>query len=290
MKVLVTGHTGFIGSNFFNYIKNQSGVKAIGYSTSMGQNIFNMEQLKPYVRDCDVVYHFAAYAKPGESITHPVKAIDTNISGCLNVLEACREFDTSLVYPSSCEIYGNSDKPISEDFPISPTNPYAASKVAADRICYSYFVSYGLDVKMVRLFNPYGPNQQLNKIMPSLYFQAVKNKPLTVFGEGKDTRDYVFADDIVCGLWEAVSLPAGEAVNLATARETTNLEIAELILELTGSKSKIKFVDYPKEFGNILNQVGSFEKAEKLLGWTAKVSLKDGMKRTIDWLETVKKR
>ena len=289
MKILVTGHTGFIGSNFYNYVKDKKDVEAIGYSKSTGQDIFDTYQLKKFVKDCDLVYHFAAYAKPGESIIHPVKAIDINIKGFLNVIEACREYDTPMVYPSSCELYGNSDKPIKEDFPINPTNPYAASKVAADRICYSYFVSYGLDVKMVRLFNPYGPNQQLNKIMPSLYFQAAAGKPLTVFGKGKDTRDYVFIGDIVRGMWDARDLASGEAVNFATGRETTNLEIAEMIVEYTGSKSEIKFVPYPKEFGNILNQVGSYDKAKKMLKWEPEIKLEDGIKKTIKWLETVKR-
>lgn len=290
MRILVTGHTGFIGSNMYRFLEKIDAVESMGYSKSTGYDIFDLDQLKKYVKDCDIVYHFAAYAKPGESIINPVKAIDTNLRGCLNVLEACREYNIPLVYPSSCEIYGNSEKPIREDFPINPTNPYAASKAAADRVCYSYFVSYGMDIKIVRLFNPYGPNQQLNKIMPSFYFQAVKNKPLTVFGKGEDTRDYVFVEDIVKGLWDARKLPGGEAINLATGRETTNLEIAGLLLELTGSKSEISFVDYPKMFGNIKNQVGSYEKAREMLGWKPEVSLEEGMKRTIKWLENVKKR
>jgi nucleoside-diphosphate-sugar epimerase len=290
MKVLVTGHTGFIGSNMYRFLERIKSVELVGYSDDTGQDIFDLNQLKKSVKDCDFVYHFAAYAKPGESIIKPVKAIEINVKGCLNVLEACRAHNIPLVYPSSCEIYGNSKKPIKEDFPINPTNPYAASKVAADRICYSYHVSYGLDVKLVRLFNPYGPRQQLNKIMPAMYSQAIKGKPLTVFGKGKDTRDYVFIDDIVQGLWGARKLAGGEAINLATGRETTNVKIAKLLLELTDSKSKISFVPYPKMFGNIKNQVGSYEKAKKMLGWKPKVNLEEGMKRTIKWLESIEKR
>ena len=287
MRVLVTGHTGFIGSNMYNFLENISSVEPIGYSSSTGQDIFDLNQLKKYVKDCDVVYHFAAYAKPGESITHPVKAIETNIKGCLNILEACREYNVPLVYPSSCEIYGNSKGIIREESPINPTNPYAASKTAADRICFSYHVSYDLDVKLVRLFNPYGPHQQLNKIIPSFYFQLVENKPLTVFGKGEDTRDYVFVEDIVRGLWLSRKLPAGEAINLATGIKTTNLEVAKMLLDLTGSESEITFVKYPKEFGNIKNQVGSAEKAKKLLGWKANVNLMEGVKKTTNWLKTL---
>ena len=287
MKVLITGHTGFIGNNMFNFLKRKKSVKPVGYSRSTGQDIFNLNQLRKFVKKCDIVYHFAAYAKPGESITNPVKAIDINVRGCLNILEVCRKFDTPLIYPSSCEIYGDSDKPIKEDFSTRPPNPYAASKAAADRICFSYFKSYDLGVKIVRLFNPYGPDQQLNKIMPTFYFQAMENKPITVYGKGKDTRDYVFIDDIVRGLWLARELPAGEAVNLATGRETTNLDLAKLILKVTKSDSKITFVKYPKEFGNIKNQVGCYDKARKVLGWSPKVGLEEGVKKTITWLKVL---
>ena len=290
MKVLVTGHTGFIGSNMLNFLKSKRSIEPVGYSRSTGQDIFNLKNLRKFVRKCDLIYHFAAYAKPGESIIAPVRAIETNVRGCLNILEACREFHIPLIYPSSCEIYGDSDKPIREGFPIKPPNPYAASKAAADRICFSYYKSYGLDVKIVRLFNPYGPHQQLNKIIPIFYFQAIENKPITVFGEGKDTRDYVFIDDIVQGLWLARKLPAGEAVNLATGRKTTNLDLAKLMLRLTKSDSGISFTEYPKEFGNIKNQVGCYAKAKKVIGWSPKVKLEEGVRKTMRWLKKGKEK
>jgi len=288
MRVLVTGHTGFIGSNMFRFLESV-GVEPVGYSRSTGQDIFDMEQLRAAVRGCDLVYHFAAYAKPAESVLNPVEAIEVNMKGTLNVLEACRAEGVPLVYPSSCEIYGDSDVPIREEFPINPPNPYAASKAAADRICYTYFKSYGMDVKVVRLFNPYGPNQQLNKIIPTFYFQAVRNEPITVFGDGSDTRDYVYVEDIVRGLWMARRLPPGEVVNLATGVATTNLEMAKLIIELTGSESEVRFVDYPEIFGNIRRQTGSYEKAERMLGWKPEVGLRDGVERTLRWLEGVRR-
>jgi nucleoside-diphosphate-sugar epimerase len=283
MKVLITGDSGFIGSNLSNYLSSL-GIEVRGFSTSKGYDIFNSEQLDHFVKQVDLVYHCAAYAKPGESITYPVKAIDINVRGILSILEACRKYDIPLIYPSSCEIYGNGIGPLSEESPIYPTNPYAASKVAADRICYSYHVSYGMDIKNVRLFNPYGPKQQLNKIIPTMYFQAIMDKDITVFGAGKDTRDYVYISDIVNGLWLANDLPKGETINLATGQETSNLDMAQKIIRITESKSKIVFVDYPKEFGNIKNQVGTYKKAESLIGWSPKINLDEGIKKTIEWL------
>lgn len=289
MSVLVTGDTGFVGSNMVEFLKSESGEEIIGYSTADKRDIFDLNQLKCFVKEVDLVYHFAAYARPGESILYPEKAIETNLKGCLNILNACRKYNTPLVYPSSCEIYGNSIKPLKESSPLNPLNPYAASKAAADRICYSYHVSYDMDIKIVRLFNPYGPKQQLNKIIPTMYFQAINNKDITVFGNGEDTRDYVYIDDIVRGLWLAKDLPSGCAVNLATSKATTNIEIANMILNCISSNSKIAYVDYPEQFGNIKNQVGSFENAKRLLNWYPEVRLEEGIIKTIKWLETIGK-
>lgn len=286
-KILVTGHTGFIGKNMLVYIR-EIGEDPTGYSSTTGQDIFDIDMLDRFVKNVDLVYHFAAYAKPGESKQNPVYAIETNVKGCLNVLEACRKYDVPLIYASSCEVYGDSKVPITEEFELKPPNPYAASKVAADRICYAYHKCYGMDVKIVRLFNPYGPYQQLNKIIPMFYNQAEKGEDITVYGEGSDMRDYVYIDDIVRGLWKAKDLPAGEAMNVATAISTETWEIAELIANLVGSSSNVEFVDYPSEHGGIRNQVGSYEKAKKL-GWKPEVPLREGIKRTIRWLENAKR-
>jgi nucleoside-diphosphate-sugar epimerase len=285
--ILVTGHTGFIGSNMLAYLR-EIGEDPIGYSTTTGRDIFNTEMLDSFVEAVDLVYHFAAYAKPGESKQKPVYAIETNVKGCLNVLDACHRYSVPLIYASSCEIYGDSEVAITEEFELKPPNPYAASKAAADRICYAYHACYDMDIKIVRLFNPYGPYQQLNKIIPVFYNQAKKGEDITVYGDGKDTRDYVYIDDIVRGLWSARALQAGEAMNLATGRETTTLEIAQRIIYLMDSDSNVKFMDYPLEHGNIKNQVGSYDKARNV-GWKPMFSLREGIERTIRWLENDKR-
>jgi len=283
----MTGDTGFIGSNMKDFILKEN-VEVIGYSRGKGFDIMNRDQLRRSAKGCDLVYHFAAEAKPGESVLNPVQTIEVNLRGSLNVIEVCRELEVPLIYPSSCEIYGDSKVPIREDFPFNPTNPYAASKAAIDRFCYTYYKCYGLNVKIVRLFNPYGPRQQLNKIMPTFYFKAVKGEPILVYGDGTDTRDYVYIRDIVRGLWMARNLPAGETINLATGKATTNLEVADIIRELTQSNSKIVFVDYPKVFGGIKNQIGSYAKAKKLIGWEPRTSLREGIRETVRWLKEVK--
>jgi len=286
LKVLITGDTGFIGSNMKNFL-SKVGVEVVGYSHRNGFDILDIDQLRKVAKSCDIIYHFAAEAKPGESVFNPVHTIEVNLKGSLNVLEVCRELGIPLVYPSSCEIYGDSTVPIKEEFPLKPSNPYAASKTVIDRICYMYHACYNVNVKIVRLFNPYGPHQQLNKIMPTFYFQAVKNAPITIYGDGTDTRDYVYIGDVIKGLWLARGLPAGETINLSTGKATTNLQIAELIKKIIGSNSQIVFVGYPKAFGGIKHQIGSCEKARKMLDWKPSVSLEEGIKTTITWLEGV---
>jgi nucleoside-diphosphate-sugar epimerase len=286
LKVLITGDTGFIGSNLKKRLSRES-LEIIGFSRRRELDVLNYEQVTSWTEGVDLVYHLAAYARPAESVVNPIEAIETNIKGTVNVLEACRKNNFTLIYPSTCEIYGDSKVPISEDHPIYPPNPYASSKAACDRLCYSYARAYKLDIKMVRLFNPYGPHQQLNKIIPTFYLQAKTNSPITVYGDGTDTRDYVFIDDVVEGLWLARLLPSGEAVNLATGKATSNLEMALLIKELLNSQSQITFTEYPKAFGGIKYQVGSYKKAKELLGWEPRFSLKEGLKRTFLWLDEV---
>ena len=291
MRVLITGDTGFIGKNMTNFLRNKS-IDIIGFSRGKGLNILRYDQLEEVIKrlKCDLIYHFAAYAKPAESILHPREALNINVLGTINILEVARKFDIPMVYPSSCEIYGDSDYPITEDFPLHPSNPYAGTKAAAEILCYTYYRSYGLDIKIVRIFNPYGPYQQLNKIIPTFYKQAIRNLPITVYGNGNDTRDYVYIDDVVRGLWLARNLPKGEIINLATGKATTNLEMAKLIKRLVNSNSPIIFVGYPKEFGGIKRQVGSYEKAKRLIGWYPQISLEEGVKRTILWLSKVIKK
>ena len=287
MNALITGDTGFIGRNLRRFLEGK-GVQVTGYSKSFGSDIFDFEKLAAQVEDCDIVFHCAAEAKPGESVLKPVHTINININGSLNVLEACKKHSVPLVYPSSCEIYGNSNGLLEEKSPLNPTNPYAASKAAIDRFCYMYYHCYGLDVKIVRFFNPYGPYQQLTKIIPTFYFKAVKGEPLPVFGDGTDTRDYVYIDDIVRGLWLARNLSSGEAINLATEVATTNLDVARMIIDITNSKSKIEFLPYPRAFGGIKRQVGSYIKAKEFLGWEPKIKLEKGITETLNWLKNVK--
>jgi nucleoside-diphosphate-sugar epimerase len=286
VKALVTGHTGFLGKNLVPELEKQ-GTTVIGYSSKEGNDILDASRLWQASRNVDVVYHLAAYAKPAESLQNPGLAVDVNVRGTLNVLEACRKNNFLLVYPSSCEIYGDSMEPIIEQHELNPPNPYAASKAAADRLCYSFARTYKIKVATLRLFNPYGAHQQLNKIIPTFYSQAIGDKPITVYGQGTDTRDYTHINDITRALLMAHKLPSGETVNLCTGNALTNMQVAKMVKEKTQSSSPILTAEYPALFGGIRHQVGSNSKAKQLIGWEPKTKFEDGLDKTINWLKTL---
>ncbi len=286
VKALVTGHTGFLGKNLVPELHKQ-GIETIGYSSREGNDILDAPRLSQATRNVDAVYHLAAYAKPAESLQNPSLAVDVNVRGTLNILEACRKNNFLLVYPSSCEIYGDSKEPITEQHELNPPNPYAASKAAADRLCYSFARTYKIKVASLRLFNPYGAHQQLNKIIPTFYSQAARGKPITVYGQGTDTRDYTYINDITRALLLAPKLPSGEAVNICTGMALTNMQVAKMVKETTQSLSPILTADYPLLFGGIRHQVGSNSKAKHLIGWEPKTKFEDGLEKTINWLKTL---
>ena len=286
MKVLVTGHTGFIGSNLLEFLR-RAHEDLLVCSRSTGCDLGQRDVAQKAVDKAELVIHLAADARPAESLNTPWDTFLTNSQLTTNVALACRDLHVPLVHVSSCEVYGDFGGVITEDTRFAPTNPYAASKAAIDRLLYAFYKSYGLDVKIVRAFNPYGPHQQLNKILPTFFRQAKEGRPLTVYGDGQDTRDYVYIEDIVRGIWEARTLPAGEAVNLATGVATTNKHLAEMVLRKLGSHSEILFTQYPKPFGGIRFQVGSFAKAQELISWKPSTSLEDGIEQTFEWLEAI---
>ncbi len=285
-KALVTGNTGFLGKNLVPELRKH-GIEAVGYSSGQGNDILDAPQLSQATRNVDIVYHLAAYAKPAESLQNPSLAVDVNVGGTLNVLEACRKNNFLLIYPSSCEIYGDSREPITEQHELNPPNPYAASKAAADRLCYSFARTYKIKVASLRLFNPYGAHQQLNKIIPTFYSQAVRGKPITVYGNGTDTRDYTYISDITRALLMAPKLPSGKAVNICTGTALTNMQVAKMVKDLTGSASPITTTDYPPLFGGIKHQIGSNSKAKQLLGWQPETKFEEGLDKTIRWLRTL---
>ncbi|MCK4352403.1 dTDP-glucose 4,6-dehydratase [candidate division WOR-3 bacterium] len=308
MKLLVTGGAGFIGSNFVNLVLrehpnvNLTVLDALTYCGNLDNfskevwenkkfsfchgNILDKDLVFKLMKNQDIVVHFAAWTHIDRSISLSDPFIDTDFKGTQVLLEAIRKEPVKrFVHISTSEVYGSAQyAPMDENHPIAPQSPYAAAKAGADRLVYSYWMTYKLPVVIIRPFNNYGPNQYPEKLIPYFITNAMKNKSLPVYGNGKNTRDWLWVEDCVKGVWATVEKEGieGEIINLGSGKDYSILDIAYSILnELKKPESLIEFVgDRP---GHVKKLVTSCDKAKTLLDWSPQVSFEKGIKRTIDW-------
>lgn len=302
MKILITGGLGFQGSHLTEYFINKGhDVTVLNTFSERARNFLSLLEDKPRiiwgsvtdwelvrksVREHDVVLHLAAYVNVDESIKNPRFFVDVNIGGTVNILEAVKESGNRLIYASTCEVYGvvPGREVINEEAELRPHSPYAASKAAADRICFSYFKSYGLDAVIVRPFNIFGPRQkegEFGALIPILVKKALDGKNLTVFGSGMQTRDYMHIDDLLSAydlILEAKNV-AGEVFNFGTGQETSVKDIAEYIAGKFGVNVEYK----EARSGEVNHFRADIAKAEKMLGFKPKVKIWDGIDRYITW-------
>jgi dTDP-glucose 4,6-dehydratase len=303
MRILVTGGAGFIGSNFVHYMlqrypKDQIVVlDALTYAGNLNNlktamkkiefikgDICDRKLVGKVTKEVDVVINFAAESHVDRSIAEPEPFLTTNVLGTQVLLEAARRFDhEKFVQISTDEVYGSvAEGSFKEWDLLRPSSPYATSKAAADMLAHSYFVTYGLPVLITRSTNNFGPYQHPEKLIPKLIVNAMSDKPLPIYGAGKNVRDWLYVIDNC----EAIDLvlrkgKSGEIYNVGAGNEKMNLELANLILkELGKPKSLIKFVnDRP---GHDLRYSLNCDKIRKL-GWRAKTSFEGKIRRTIKW-------
>jgi len=311
VKLLVTGGAGFIGSNFIRYmlskyedhtivnldkltyagnLENLKGLEKNKRHSFVKGDICDRKLVEKVAKEVDVIINFAAESHVDRSIVEPEPFLTTNVLGTQVLLEAARTFDyEKFIQISTDEVFGSiSSGSFKEDSPLNPSSPYAASKAAADMLAHSYFVTYGLPVVITRSTNNFGPYQHPEKLIPKLIINAISGKPLPIYGDGKNVRDWLYVVDNC----EAIDLilrkgKSGEIYNAGAGNEKTNLEIATFVLkELGKPKSMIKFVkDRPgHDFRYSLN----CEKS-KALGWKPKHSLDSGLKETVKWYKQNKK-
>lgn len=238
--------------------------------------------------DCDCVIHLAACIHVDRSRRYPRLFWETNVGGTMNMLEAARRRDCRMVHMSTCEVLGNI--PVGkadETYPFKqPRSPYAASKYAAEAYCHSYHATYGLPVNIARGFNLCGPRQKRGgkgALIPIFVDLALRGKPLTIYGDGLQTRDYTDVRDVVKGLrLLAESTYRGELFHLCSGVETTVNKIAELVLELTGSN--VKPIHGPPRPGELRRSVGDNAKAWKMLGWNPEIPLRQTVQDVVNGL------
>ena len=308
-RVLVTGGAGFIPSNFVRHILQATpyevvSLDALTYAGSMDNlaavtsherhsfvhgDIRDPDLVREVVAEVDVIVNAAAESHVEKSIEAGASEfVTTNVEGTQILLDAIREQPVErFILFSSSEVYGTAlHEPMDEEHPLNPRSPYAATKAGADRLAYSYYVTYGLPVVIVRPFNNYGPRQHPEKVIPRFITQALSDEPLTIHGDGHASRDWLYVDDDAEAIEAVVEAPlddvAGEVINVATGIDISVTDIADKVLELLGKPASMR-THVPERLGQVDRHIGSTEKAERLLSWRARTSFEDGLERTISW-------
>ncbi len=300
-SVLITGGAGFIGSHLtealvddndvtvYDTLTTGSRANVPDEATLIEANVRDNRKLEQAVADVEFVFHEAALVSVAQSIEKPHESHTTTATGTVNVLEAAREHDARVVTASSAAVYGNPEyTPIDESHPLDPTSPYGIDKVTADQYTRLYNDLYDFDTVALRYFNVYGPGQtggDYAGVISVFIDQALAGKDITVHGEGEQTRDFVFVDDVVdANVKAAETSHVGEAYNIGTGESVTIRELAELIQDLTDTESDIVHTE-PRE-GDIDHSRADISKARTHLEYEPTVSLREGLRRTIEWWES----
>lgn len=307
--VLVTGADGFMGSHVVEKLLDLGAIvsifvrgtsvsdsggdlnfKNIGHLKNKFQHIVTgniasrdsvelIKKIKP-----QIILHLAAEAYVPKSFEQPLEVFDVNLGGTLNVLEAARGLKDieRVVITSSSEVYGSYPDPISEKNLLNPTSPYGASKVAADRAAYSWYITYNLPIAIIRPFNTYGPRHTYD-VIPKFINLAINNKPLTIYGKGEQSRDFTYVSDTVDGFLIMGIHPKaiGEVVNFGAGKGTSVKEIAENIKSISGSSSEIVYIE--ERPAEVKQLTSDYSKAHNLFGWSPKVDINEGLRLNIEW-------
>ena len=295
-RVLVTGGAGFIGSHIAEWLAPDHAVTVYDTAserpldlpgvTHVTGDVRDVSTLRSHVVDADVVFHEAAIADVTRSVEEPTLTHETNLRGTLSVLDCARESGTRVVVASSAAVYGHPERvPIDEEHPKRPTTPYGLEKLAADEYARLYADLYGLETVALRYFNVYGPRQgggDYSGVITTFIRQALAGEDLTVHGDGTQTRDFVFVDDVVrANLLAATTDEVGESYNIGTGESVTIRELAELVRRLTDAD--VDIVHTEPRSGDIDRSVADCAKARQSLDFEPTVSLEEGLERTIDW-------
>ena len=308
-KFLVTGCCGFIGSNLCDFLinKNYDVIGVDNLLTGRKQNIekllkksnFNFiehdvcEPLK-LKSNIDKVFHFASTASPKDYLKYPIKTLNVGSIGTENMLKMALKKNAKIIVASTSEIYGDPlEHPQKENYfgnvnPIGPRGVYDEAKRYLEAITMAYHTKKKLDVNIVRIFNTYGPKMRIDdgRAIPNFISQAINNKNITVYGNGKQTRSFCYIDDTINGIFKLSNSNYNLPVNVGNPVEFSIMELVELIKKLTKSSSKIEFDKLPENDPKIRRP--DITLAKKILDWNPKINLEDGLKKTINYFYNYK--
>ena len=303
--ILITGGVGFIGSHLAERLSRESEVRVIDnfsdyYSGKEGNvrafeekgielvrgNILDRDTLANALKDVDTVFHLAAQPGVRYSFEKPRFVLETNSAGTLKLLEAARGTGVEkIVNASSSSVYGDAKIPFSEGQILAPISPYGISKLTAEQYCRLYSENYGLSTVSLRYFTVYGPRQRPDMAIRKFIELFSAGKAPTVYGDGKQTRDFTFVSDIVDGTILASKKKfSGEAFNLGGGTQTSLNHIIELIQKNLGTNSSPEYIG--RANGDMQDTLASIERAKSDLGYSPKVSVDEGIKATVEWFKS----
>jgi dTDP-glucose 4,6-dehydratase len=307
MRTLITGGAGFIGSHLSERFLAQ-GHDVICVDNRITGSLANIEQLRSDPRfsfiqhdishpieiegPIDNVLHFASPASPVDYLRHPIPTLKVGSLGTHNTLGLAKAKKARFLLASTSEVYGDPEMhPQREDYwgnvnPIGVRGCYDEAKRFAEAITMAYHRYHQVDTHIVRIFNTYGERMRLDdgRVVPNLMGQALRGEPLTVYGDGSQTRSFCYVSDLVDGIYRLLFADFHEPVNLGNPNEVSILEFAKEILELSGSKSKIEHKPLPQDDPKVRRP--DITRAQKLLGWEPKVQRREGLKRTLEYFRS----
>jgi len=304
MKILVTGGAGFIGSHLVDRLIKEGHKVVVVDNLSTGKKENLNPKAKFYKADIrglkisqifkkekpEVVYHLAAQVDVRKSVENPIESAKVNILGSLNILENCKKFKIKkFIFPSSAGVYGEAKNlPIKENYPLNPIAPYSIGKLAIEKYL-SFYQTQGLPFVSLRYANIYGPRQSGSgegSVVAIFINKILKGEKPVVFGNGNQTRDFLYVDDAVKAAISALKAKSGSIYNVGTNKEITINSLLELILKILNKK--IKPIYKPLRKGEIIKSRIDYSKIKKELGWQPKDDLKEGLKKTIEWFKSSK--
>ncbi|MEM9083066.1 MAG: UDP-glucuronic acid decarboxylase family protein [Planctomycetota bacterium] len=307
-RILVTGGAGFLGSHICERLVGEGHdvICLDNFFTSQKSNVAhllgrdNFELIRhdiehPIWLEVDEIYNFACPAAPGHYQYNPIKTMKTSVMGIINVMGMAKRCGAKVIHASTSEIYGDPEiHPQPESYKgsvntLGPRACYDEGKRAAETLCMDYHRSHGLDVKMVRIFNTYGPRMHPydGRVVSNFIRQALQGDDITIYGDGQQTRSFCYRDDLVEGIIRLMATEPGfiGPVNIGNPGEFTIRELAELTIELTGSASKM--ITMPPVEDDPKQRQPDITLAKKKLDWEPKIPLREGLARTIDWFKSI---
>ncbi len=309
MRILITGVCGFIGSHLAErFLREGNEVFGIdNFLTGKKENLeillkyknFNFEKnsVENFKKNekFDLIIHLASCASPKDYLKYPLETMSANSIGTWNLLEISKKLNARFLYGSTSEVYGDPlENPQKEEYygnvnPVGERSVYDESKRFGEALCMAYYRKFKLDVRIVRIFNTYGPRMKMDdgRVIPNFITQALKNEDLTIYGDGNQTRSFCYIDDLVEGIYRfSLKEKVKERIiNLGNPEEIKIIDVAEIILKLIGSNSKMKFYPLPKD--DPKRRCPDIEKAKIEINFEPRTELIEGLKKTIEYFKNI---